>query len=73
MATGSAVSRLAALGVVLPVPSGIPRPQVTIPVFCSLINPAAPVANYVPYVITGTDVHRVSFNCFFPPFFVGSY
>ena len=37
-------------------------------VFCSLINTAAPVANYVPYVITGTDVHRVSFTCFSRPF-----
>jgi hypothetical protein len=29
MATGSAVSRLAALGIVLPVPAGMRRPQVT--------------------------------------------
>jgi hypothetical protein len=52
MATGSAVSRLAALGIVLPVPAGI-QYFFYPPALSSLISSAAPVANYVPYVITG--------------------
>ena len=59
MATGTAVSRLAALGIVLPVPACRQRASLSLFVFPRLMTLLAPVANYVPYVITGSLISDI--------------